>query len=78
MESAAGADRSEPHATSWCIPRPAGDDVAPQGDQGPDGLDNAERPGPGQEAVGAGQGAAEGEGQDEDPAARLPGRTSPS
>ena len=40
---------------------------APQCDERPDGLDHAERPGPGQEAVGAGQGTTEGEGQDEGP-----------
>ena len=55
------------------VPRPPGDQVAPQGDEGPDALDHAEGPGPRQEAVGAGQGAAEGEGQDEDPAPPLQG-----
>ncbi len=49
------------------------DQVAPQRNEGPDGLDHAEGPGPGQEAVGAGQGTAEGEGQDEYPAPPLQG-----
>ena len=48
---------------------PAGQSEAPQRDEGPDGLDDAEGPGARQEAVGAREGAAEGEGQDEAPAA---------
>ena len=55
------------------LPGAAGDHVAPQGDDGPDRLDDAEGPRAREEAVGARQGAPDGEGQDERPAARLQG-----
>ena len=51
----------------------AGESEAPEGDQGPDGLDDPEGPGAREEAVGAREGAAERKGQDEAPAAPLQG-----
>ena len=45
--------------------------VAPKSDPGPDQLDDAERPGAGQEAVDAGQHASDGEAQHEDAPSAL-------
>ena len=78
-EDEAKADRRRPRRSSSDqgrgrrLPRAAGDHVAAQGDDSPDRLDDAEGPRPREEAVGAGQGATDGEGQDERPAARLQG-----